>query len=352
MQEAECKRRDKLGLKGASQTEMAMKPQLSARACGCSGSSMPPAPESKERCAASAASLSRSVLALLAVVFAAVLFIVVIGEWLGFLESYSRRVPWPVGLVIVGVFGYPVLRNVVRAALRRRITSHTLMTAGLGAALAVGQWPTAALIVFFMRLGAYVESFTTRRARRALQDLTRMAPQKARVERGGRELEIPAPDVQPGEIVVVRPGEKIPVDGEVVSGQATVDQSAITGESMPVDVGPADKVFAATIAGSGSLRVRTTHAGPDTTFGRVIRLVEEAETHRAEVQRVADRFATWFLPFVAAVAALTFLVSRDALATAAVLVVACSCSFALATPIALVASIGAGAGSAGILTAP
>jgi Cd2+/Zn2+-exporting ATPase/Cu+-exporting ATPase len=112
---------------------------------------------------------------------------------------------------------------------------------------------------------------------------------------------------------------------------------------MPVEAGPGTKVFAATLARLGSLRVRTTHVGADTTFGRVIRMVEEAETHRADVQRLADKFSAYYLPVVAGVAALTFLIRRDPLATAAVLVVACSCSFALATPIAMLASVGAGA---------
>lgn len=142
---------------------------------------------------------------------------------------------------------------------------------------------------------------------------------------------------------MVRPGEKLPVDGEVVAGEATIDQAAITGESLPVEVGPGSRVFAATLARVGSVRIRTTHVGRDSTFGRVIRLVEEAEAHRADVQRVADRFAGYYLPVVAVIGALTLLVRHDPLAAAAVLVVACSCSFALATPIAMLASIGAGA---------
>lgn len=286
---------------------------------------------------------SRRVVALLAVVFGAVLFIVVIGEWLGLFEQITRRVPWPMGLAVVLVSGYPVFRNVVRAALRRQVTAHTLMTVGAIAALVVGEWATAAVVVFFMRVGEYAENFTTERARRAVKDLTAMAPQTARLERDGREVEVPLSEVQVGEIVVVRPGEKIPVDGEVVDGQATVDQAAITGESMPVEVGPGAKVYAATIARLGRLRVRTTHVGADTTFGRVVKMVEEAEAHRADVQRVADRFSACYLPVVVAIAALTLAIRRDPLATAAVLVVACSCSFALATPIAMLASIGAGA---------
>ncbi|MGH2524359.1 MAG: heavy metal translocating P-type ATPase, partial [Anaerolineales bacterium] len=126
-------------------------------------------------------------------------------------------------------------------------------------------------------------------------------------------------------------------------GQATVDQATLTGESMPVEAGPGTRVFAATFARLGHLRVRATHVGADTTFGRVIKLVEEAEAHRADVQRLADKFSAYYLPVVAGVAALTFLLRRDPLATAAVLVVACSCSFALATPIAMLASIGASA---------
>jgi P-type Cu+ transporter len=211
------------------------------------------------------------------------------------------------------------------------------------AALVVGEWPTAVVVVFFMRIGDRVESFTAASARRAVKELAALAPQTARIERDGIEVEVPVHEVRPGDVVVVRPGEKIPVDGEVLAGQATVDQSAITGESMPVEVSRGNPVYAATLAHLGSLRVRAHQTGEDTTFGRVIKLVEEAEMHRAEVQRFADRFTAYYLPVVAGIAALTFLWRGDALATAAVLLVACSCAIALATPIAMLASIGAAA---------
>jgi len=291
---------------------------------------------------------TRAVLGLFGVVFGAVLFIVVVGEWLGLFERLTERVPFPLGLAIVVAFGYPVLRNVIRATLRRQVIAHTLMTIGVLAALAVGQWATAAVVVVFMRVGDYAEHFTTERGRRAVKDLMALAPKTARVERDGQEQEIPTDQVRVGELVVVRPGETIPVDGEVVVGQATVNQAAITGESMPVEAGPGAQVFAATQASLGSLRVRTTRIGVDTTFGRVIKLVEEAESHRADVQRLADRFSGYFLPIVGTIAALTFLLSRDPIATAAVLVVACSCSLALATPIAMLATIG-GAAKQGLL---
>jgi Cd2+/Zn2+-exporting ATPase/Cu+-exporting ATPase len=196
-----------------------------------------------------------------------------------------------------------------------------------------------------MRVGDYVEHFTTERARQAVKNLAAMAPQTARVARDGGEVEVPIADVRLGDLLVVRPGEKIPVDGEVVDGQATIDQAAITGESMPVEAGVGSHVFAATMVRLGSLRLRAERIGRDTTFGRVIRLVEEAEANRADVQRIADKFSGYYLPIVSGIAALTFLIRRDPLATAAVLVVACSCSFALATPIAMLASIGAAAKS-------
>lgn len=217
------------------------------------------------------------------------------------------------------------------------------MTVGVIAALVVGEWATAVVVVFFMRVGDYAEKFTTARARQAVRDLTAIAPQTARLERDGQEVEVSISEVQPGAVVIVRPGEKIPVDGVVLDGQATVNQAAITGESMPVEVSQGAKIFAATIAQMGSLRVKTTLVGPDTTFGRIVRMVEEAEANRAEVQRIGDKVSGYYLPVVAVIAVITYLVSKNPLSTAAVLLVACSCSFAQATPIAMLASIGAGA---------
>jgi Cd2+/Zn2+-exporting ATPase/Cu+-exporting ATPase len=286
---------------------------------------------------------NRQLIIVLALVFGVVLSIVIAGEALGLFKFLEELVPFPVGVLIVAAGGLPIYRNVIRAALKRQVISHTLMTIGVIAALAVGQWVTAAIVVIFMRVGEYVEKFTTESARRAVKELTAIAPQTARVERDRAEVEVPVSEVRVNEAVIVRPGEKIPVDGEVIGGHATIDQSAITGESMPVEVANGSHVFAATIAKLGSLRIKTLRVGADTTFGRVVRMVEEAEAHRADVQRLADKFSAYYLPVVAAIAALTFLISRNPLSTAAVLVVACSCSFALATPVAMLASIGGSA---------
>lgn len=286
---------------------------------------------------------SRRVGIALLAVFGLVLFVVIAGEWFGLFEQITARVPFIVGAVIVLLAGAPIFWNVLRAAFRKQIISHTLMSLGVIAALAVGQWVTALVVVFFMYVGNYVESLTTQRARRALRDLQKLAPQKARVEREGGELEIKTGELEIGDLVVVRPGEKIPVDGIVTDGHATINQATITGEAMPVEVSAGARVYAATIAELGSLRVRAMQIGNATTFGQVIQLVEHAEANRAEVQRFADKFSAYYLPIVLAFAAVTFLIRQDPLATAAVLVVACSCSIALATPIAMLASIGAAA---------
>ena len=313
------------------------------KAVEAAGYSVPSLEAAKAAQTRSLVSFTRPVLTLFGLLVGAVLLIVVAGEWFGLFERVTDVVPWQLGWALVLLAGTPIFWNVLRATLRRQVISHTLMSLGVVAALAVGQWPTAAVVVFFMHTGNFVESFTTERSRQALKRLTTLVPKMARLARGGDEVEVEVSEVQVGDMVIVRPGEAIPVDGVVESGQATIDQAAITGESMPVEVRPGSQVFAATIARLGSVRMRATHVGTHTTFGKVIRLVEEAEAHRAGVQRLADRFSSYFLPVVATIALLTFVISRNPLSTASVLVVACSCSLALATPIAMLASIGTGA---------
>lgn len=283
------------------------------------------------------------IMRLFGLIFGTVLFLVVLGEWLGLIESVTAHVPFPLGLAVVIAGGYPVFVKVIKAALSLNVTSHTLMTFGVVASLLIGQWATAAVIVLFMRVGDYVESYTTQSARSALRELTSMAPETANVIREGEEVPVPVGDIKKGEIVITRPGEKIPVDGEVISGNATVDQSAITGESMPVDIGQGSKVYAATIAQLGRLMIRTESAGEDTTFSTIVRMVEQAEANKSDIQRFADRFSGYYLPVVILVGAMTYIIRQDPVATAAVFVVACSCAFALATPVAILASVGSAA---------
>jgi len=289
------------------------------------------------------AQTERRSLLLLAGTVILVLGLAAAGHGLGYVEWLEARTPWWAGLAGVLALGFPVFRSVARAASNLRVTAHTLMTAGVLAAGVAGAWVTAFVIVIFMRLGDYVEHATTEQARDAISDLMKAAPQTARVERDGEEVEIPAREVQDGETVVVRPGEKIPVDGRVVSGRAVIDQSTVTGEPVPVEAIEGDDVYAATIAEGGALRVETHEAGAETTFGRVVRMVEAAEAHRGETEQWADRFSGYYLPVVGGVAGVTYLVTGDAMSAVAVLVVACSCAFALATPVAMLATIGVAA---------
>ena len=251
--------------------------------------------------------------------------------------------PWPVWLALVLIAGYPIFRNVIRATLHRQIISHTLMTIGVLAAIAVGQWMTALVVVFFMRVGDAVERFTTDHARRSLRSLTTLDPRTTTwtateqrsscrsTSSAGRHRHCPPRRAAPGRRRGAgrarhrRPG-----------GHHRRDHC----RSRPGRAAGSTRRPSARL---GHLRVRVTHAGADSTYGRVVQQVEEAEANRADIERTADRFSTYFLPIVLGIAALTFLLSRDPLATAAVLVVACSCSIALATPIAVLASVGAAA---------
>lgn len=287
--------------------------------------------------------LQKKLFTLLGILFGVILLLVVIGEGLGLFEAITERVPLWLGTLVVMAFGATIFIDVIKSALRMEVTSHTLMSVGAVAALVTGQWATAAIVVFFMRVGVFAERFTSEKARQLLKELTALAPVRARILREGEEIEVDIAQVAIGDIVLVRPGERVPVDGEVLEGQATLDQAAITGESMPVEAEAGSKVFAATLAKLGHIKLRAEKVGRDTTFGRTVKLVEEAEANRGEVQRIADKFSGWYLPIVAGIALLTYVLSGNVMAVVAVLVVACSCSFALATPIAMMASIGAAA---------
>ncbi|MDI6772006.1 MAG: cation-translocating P-type ATPase [bacterium] len=280
---------------------------------------------------------------LFVVAVAGVVLIGLAAERLGLIEAASRLVPAPVALAAVLVGGLPIFRKVFLAVRARSVTPHALMTLGIAGALIIGEYGAAAVIVFFMRFADFLDAYTAGRARKAIQELVALQPLEARVIRDGIEIDVPAAAVGAGEIVLVKPGERIPVDGTIISGRASINQAPITGEAMPVERAEGQAVLAATISLDGALRIRAEHVGADSTFGRIVRLVEEAEARKSGAQRLADRVTAYYIPVVTGVAAAAWLIGGSASAGVAVLVVSCSCGIALATPVAVVAAVGSAA---------
>jgi cation-transporting ATPase V len=258
--------------------------------------------------------------------------------------------------------GWPFLREAARRARRRTANMDTLIAMGTLAAygFSVAQLVTggmdlyfeaAAVIIAFLVLGRYVEARAKGRAGRAIRALLELGAKEARVVRDGQEVMVPIQQVAVGDLLRVRPGEKVPTDGEVVAGASAVDESMLTGESVPVEKAVGDPVTGATVNTSGVLTVKATRVGSETALAQIVRLVEDAQASKGQVQRLADRVAGVFVPVVIAIAVATFagwaLVGADPqaglVAAVAVLIIACPCALGLATPTAIMVGTGRGA---------
>ena len=210
---------------------------------------------------------------------------------------------------------------------------------------------TAAVIIALILLGRFLEARAKAGTTEAIKKLMGLRPRTARVLRGGHEVEVPVEEVRVGDEVVVRPGEKVAVDGIVIDGRSTVDESMLTGESVPVEKGPQDEVIGATVNRAGSIRFRAARVGKDTALAQIVRLVEQAQGSKAPVQRLADRVSAYFVPVVIGIAAASFVVwlltgssfTSAMLAFVAVLIIACPCALGLATPTAIMVGTGRGA---------
>src|SRR5437870_2304256 len=247
------------------------------------------------------------------------------------------------------VGGFPIFKEAWENLRKQRMTMELSMTLALVAALCIGQFLTALVIAFFVLFAEMVEGYTVGSGRRAIQNLIDALPRQVRVRRGCEEVELGTNEVVAGETIIIRPGERIPADGVVIKGHSFVDQSSITGESLPVEKVEQTKVFAGTINTDGVLEVRVEKIGRDTTFGKIIEIVEQAEKSRAPVQRIADRLAAGLVYFAFGAAAFTLIVTRNFTSTIAVIIVAGACGVAAGTPLAILAGIGSAA-RRGIIT--
>ena len=208
------------------------------------------------------------------------------------------------------------------------------------AAIAIGQYSAAAVVAVLLLIGGMLENFVAARAGRALEALSKLLPDRVTVRKEGTDITVALEEVTAGDLLLIRSGERIAVDGEVITGTASVNQSAITGESLPVEKQPCDAVFAGTLNEVGTVEVRATKLGQETTLGQIRRMVEEAQEKKAPIERMLNRYAKFYTPTAIVLGLLLWWWSGDILRAITMLIVFCPCVMVLATPTALVASIG------------
>lgn len=238
------------------------------------------------------------------------------------------------------VAGWRIAVQAVRSLLTKHVGIDLLVSVAAIGAIIIGNFWEAAAVTFLFAIGHALEAATLNRTRSALAELVAVAPDVAVVLRGGQQVEVGAGDVEVGETVLVKHGAKVPVDGTVVAGTGGIDEASITGESMPVDKGEGDRVFAGTVSRSGFLQVRASGIGADTTLARIIHRVEEAQDAKAKTQSFIDRFARWYTPAVMLLALVAGLVSGDVVLALTLLVIGCPGALVISIPVAIVAGIG------------
>jgi len=251
-------------------------------------------------------------------------------------------------LASVVLNGLPIIWGAVQGLLQRRINVDELVSLAILAALLHGEFLTAAVVSFVMVLGSIVEQATSDSARKAVESLITLAPETATVLVDGQPHTVSIADVKIEDIVLVKPGDHIPVDGIVKKGMTAIDESSMTGEPIPQEKNVGNAVFAGTLNQNGVVELETTRVGKDTTLGKIIKLVSEAEAHKPEAIRLIDRYARWFTPTILLCAGLAWLITGDISRAVTILIVGCPCALILAAPTAIIAGIGRAAKS-GIL---
>ena len=271
---------------------------------------------------------------------------------LSFIIDYGQPSPsfWGIALALISVAvnGSPIIWGAIKGLMNREVNVDELVSLAIIASLIQGEYLTAAVVSFVMTFGGLIEQVTSESARKAIKSLVGISPQTATVLSGEEEKTVPIENVSVGDNILVKPGERIPVDARILSGVSAVDESAMTGEPLPVEKQIGDDILAGTLNHNGVIKARATKVGKDTTLGKVIKLVSEAELHRPEAVRLIDRYATWFTPAILACAAIAWVFTGDISRAVAVLIVGCPCALILAAPTATVAALGRAA-RAGIL---
>ena len=263
----------------------------------------------------------------------------------GIIHPEAAELSAVIGALLLGT---PILVSAIRDLLKGKIYMNELVTLALIAAFADGDYATAGAVAFFMLVTIAIEHRTAIGAEASIESLIRLTPKQARRLVDGKEVEVEVLDLQVGDICRVRPGENLPADGVVVSGQSSVNQASITGESLPADKAEGDQVYAGTQNLTGLVDVRVTQVGTDTTLGKVKSLIMAAERSKTPVMRMIDRYVGYYTPTVLMIAAMVFFFTRDMNRVIAVLVMSCPCALVLATPSAIIAAI-ASASRLGIL---
>ena len=254
-----------------------------------------------------------------------------------------------IGVAGLMVGGWPIYKEALENLVAKRMTMELSMSIAIIAAAAISEFFTALVITLFVLVAEVLEGMTVSRGRRAIRDLLDFLPRAVSVRRGAAVAEVDTDALAVGDAVLVNPGGRIPVDGTVVAGHSFVDQARITGESLPIEKTAGAPVFAGSINQSGALEIRAERIGRDTSYGKIIEAVEQAERSRAPVQRLADRLAGYLVYFALGAAVLTYLITRDIRSTISVVIVAGACGIAAGTPLAILGAIGRAARAGAII---
>jgi heavy metal translocating P-type ATPase len=255
--------------------------------------------------------------------------------------GWVRQLPFDPAWAAILISGIPIVYGAAKGLITEfDVTADVLVAIALVAAVAIGEYFAAGEVAFIMQLGKVLEDVTAGKTKKSLHALMKLSPQKACIKMADGETTILASDVKPGNIILVRPGEAIPMDGRIISGSTSIDQSIMTGESVPVDKTIGDPVYQGTVNQQGAIEIEATQAGNDTSLQNMIRLVAQAEENKAPIVRLADKWARILVPVALGCALVIYLITKDVYRAVTALVVFCPCSLILATPAAMMAAIG------------